>query len=126
MAKGKCCVMGGCTTCPPPPPPPPMGCMQDAQCPPGRCCMAGACNACPVDAGVIPDGALPPPNPDLAMIPGCNSCLDCQGQACINAKCDSCSNSAQCCAPLVCDTGKCIMGVGRASQPPKVHDLPKP
>lgn len=39
---------------------------------------------------------------------GCTSCYDCGNQACINGVCGSCTDSSQCCAPLVCDNGTCV------------------
>lgn len=42
---------------------------------------------------------------------GCGSCRDCNNQACINGKCSSCTDSSQCCAPLVCINGTCASPV---------------
>ena len=43
----------------------------------------------------------------------CGSCKDCNNQACVGGKCSaSCSDSSQCCAPLSCRGGKCILVVG--------------
>jgi hypothetical protein len=47
------------------------------------------------------DCELPPP-------PGCGSCLDCGYEACIDGACAPCTDSSQCCAPLVCFEGACI------------------
>jgi len=41
--------------------------------------------------------------------PGCRSCQDCRNQACINGACGACRTSADCCAPLVCSGGTCII-----------------
>jgi len=40
----------------------------------------------------------------------CRTCLDCGGQACNTGTCGMCASSADCCAPLVCDTavGACV------------------
>lgn len=38
----------------------------------------------------------------------CGSCTDCGNQACINGVCGSCTATAQCCEPLVCQSGKCV------------------
>jgi hypothetical protein len=38
----------------------------------------------------------------------CGSCTDCGNQACINGACASCTSSAQCCPPLVCQSGSCL------------------
>ncbi len=40
--------------------------------------------------------------------PMCGDCKDCNNQACINGKCDMCTNSSQCCPPLVCVNGGCV------------------
>jgi len=42
---------------------------------------------------------------------GCGSCKDCNNQACINGACGSCTDSSQCCAPLKCFQGTCIMPI---------------
>jgi hypothetical protein len=39
--------------------------------------------------------------------PTCNTCRDCGGQACNSGTCGGCTVSADCCAPLVCVTGRC-------------------
>jgi hypothetical protein len=41
----------------------------------------------------------------------CGSCGDCGNQACINGMCGACTNSSQCCAPLLCQAGKCVQAV---------------
>jgi hypothetical protein len=38
---------------------------------------------------------------------GCTSCRDCGNQACIGGVCGTCTTSADCCAPLVCNAGTC-------------------
>jgi hypothetical protein len=91
-AVGQCCDNGGCTTCAPPPPPP-MSCSADPNCGPGQCCVAGSCGVC-----APPDGGTT----------GCNTCIDCNGQACLNGACGACTDSTQCCAPLVCVEGQCV------------------
>jgi hypothetical protein len=90
---GQCCDKGGCTTCPSPAPMPPM-CQKDSNCTPGSCCVNGSCAPCASDGG---------------MSSGCNTCLDCNYQACINGACGACTDSSQCCAPLVCVMGNCIV-----------------
>ena len=102
-APGLCCDNGGCAPCPNPPPPA-ATCSSNANCASGQCCVNAACAACAgSDAGTI-DAATgdagPPP-------PGCNTCLDCQGQACNGGACGSCSSSSDCCAPLTCLNGSC-------------------
>jgi hypothetical protein len=49
-----------------------------------------------------------PPAPD-AGVPQCGSCSDCGNQACINGACGECTDSSQCCAPLLCESGQCIL-----------------
>jgi hypothetical protein len=39
---------------------------------------------------------------------GCISCKDCGNQACVQGACGACSSSADCCAPLGCQNGKCM------------------
>jgi hypothetical protein len=44
--------------------------------------------------------------------PMCGSCKDCGNQACINGQCGACTSNSQCCAPLVCDHGTCVIVIG--------------
>ncbi len=37
----------------------------------------------------------------------CSTCRDCGGQACNSGTCGGCTESVQCCAPLVCVSGQC-------------------
>ena len=56
----------------------------------------------------------PPPNmsmPDGGPPPGCGSCKDCNNQACINGACGMCTTDAQCCPPLQCFQGMCVIVV---------------
>ncbi|HEY5947978.1 MAG TPA: hypothetical protein VIV40_20925, partial [Kofleriaceae bacterium] len=39
----------------------------------------------------------------------CGSCRDCNNQACNNGVCGSCSSDSQCCPPLVCRSGTCVL-----------------
>jgi hypothetical protein len=55
------------------------------------------------DTGVVQAGKPCGPPPGQ-----CGSCKDCNNQACINGKCDMCTNSSQCCPPLVCQGGTCV------------------
>jgi hypothetical protein len=48
----------------------------------------------------VPDNCAPPR--------GCNDCRDCRGQACVGGQCGACTDSSQCCAPLVCAAGQCV------------------
>ncbi len=41
----------------------------------------------------------------------CASCRDCENQACTNGACASCTASTDCCAPLVCRSGRCVVDV---------------
>jgi hypothetical protein len=38
----------------------------------------------------------------------CESCRDCNNQACNNFQCGQCTADSQCCAPLVCRGGACV------------------
>lgn len=38
----------------------------------------------------------------------CESCMDCEGQACMDYECGACITTADCCAPLVCSAGVCV------------------
>ncbi|MEW5850625.1 MAG: hypothetical protein AB2A00_17700 [Myxococcota bacterium] len=38
----------------------------------------------------------------------CQSCTDCLNQACVGGTCGACTDSSECCAPLVCEEGRCI------------------
>jgi hypothetical protein len=40
--------------------------------------------------------------------PSCKTCEDCGNQACVGGKCGSCTTSADCCAPLLCQNGSCV------------------
>jgi hypothetical protein len=39
----------------------------------------------------------------------CESCRDCNNQACNNNQCGSCTADTQCCPPLVCRSGTCVL-----------------
>jgi hypothetical protein len=103
-ASGRCCYTGACAACVAPPPPPPQ-CVATPDCAPGQCCEKNTCVAC---GSPPPDGGPPPPPPDGSTT-GCNTCLDCNGQACINHTCGGCTDSTQCCAPLSCVQGMCVL-----------------
>jgi hypothetical protein len=53
---------------------------------------------CPPPPGSTPDGGTPQM---------CGSCKDCNNQACINGTCGMCTDSSQCCPPLICNAGYC-------------------
>jgi len=53
------------------------------------------------DRAVLEQGCEPPPD-------GCDSCEDCGNQACVGGQCGACTDSSQCCAPLVCVQGQCL------------------
>ena len=40
--------------------------------------------------------------------PTCDGCQDCRNQACIAGECGRCTDSSQCCTPLVCAAGACV------------------
>ncbi|HEY2518218.1 MAG TPA: hypothetical protein VGI39_45430, partial [Polyangiaceae bacterium] len=40
----------------------------------------------------------------------CSSCHDCGNQACVAGVCGACTDSSECCAPLVCQGGQCVAG----------------
>jgi hypothetical protein len=50
------------------------------------------------------------PTNDMGTV-GCGSCTDCNNQACINGVCSMCTESSQCCPPLVCQNGTCILPI---------------
>jgi hypothetical protein len=114
-APGYCCDNGACATClspppsPPPPPPPPGACAVDANCAAGTCCVSATCGACPDSGGPGPDGGSGADTGGSGGA-GCNTCLDCNGQACLAGLCASCTNSSQCCAPYECNpsTRQCV------------------
>jgi hypothetical protein len=39
----------------------------------------------------------------------CESCRDCNNQACNNNQCGACTADSQCCPPLVCRSGTCVL-----------------
>lgn len=41
----------------------------------------------------------------------CRTCRDCANQACIGGTCGACTDDAQCCAPLVCRSGACVLDI---------------
>lgn len=60
-----------------------------------------------IDGGFVAVDAGPPPPT------GCNTCTDCNNQACVHptdggpGACGACVTSADCCAPLTCQNGTC-------------------
>jgi hypothetical protein len=62
------------------------------------------------DRGVLNAGGPCPPlgGPTDGGTPTCGSCKDCGNQACVQGACGSCTTSADCCAPLGCQNGKCL------------------
>ena len=68
--------------------------------------VAGAGNiAVHYDTDVLRAGAPcgPPPAEQ------CTSCRNCRNQACIGGMCGACRTSADCCAPLECYRGECVV-----------------
>ncbi|MDQ3038060.1 MAG: hypothetical protein M3Y87_37050 [Myxococcota bacterium] len=56
------------------------------------------------DTSVLRAGdPCPPRDP-----PSCDSCLECRNQACVDGACGACTDSSQCCAPLLCVAGACV------------------
>jgi hypothetical protein len=41
----------------------------------------------------------------------CTTCRDCENQACRDGGCGACSDSSECCAPLVCRSGTCVLDI---------------
>ena len=39
----------------------------------------------------------------------CESCRACNNQACVNGTCGACTADTQCCPPLVCRGGACVL-----------------
>jgi hypothetical protein len=118
-AAGLCCFNGGCAPCPSSPSPPsspPPTCAIDANCAPGTCCNGGACGACAGD-GAAPGGGTSSSGGGSSGAAssgggggqgGCQTCLDCSGQACVAGACGACTTSAECCAPYKCQSGSCV------------------
>ncbi len=46
---------------------------------------------------------------DTSQCVMCFSCRDCGNQACVDGRCGSCTDSAQCCAPLLCLNSTCTL-----------------
>lgn len=54
----------------------------------------------------LADAAQPcAPRPDDR----CSQCSDCRGRACVQGQCGACQNDADCCAPLSCVAGACLI-----------------
>ena len=56
------------------------------------------------DKGAVDNGQECPPPPPNAQ---CDSCRDCDNQACINGQCTQCQVDTDCCSPLRCVSGSC-------------------
>ncbi len=65
----------------------------------------------PPDAGTAPDASMPTDaaRPDSGTTPMCTSCRDCANQACVGGRCGACRTDADCCAPLQCWMGQCVV-----------------
>lgn len=74
---------------------------------------ASAATSIHYDRAILHTGDSCPPSGSggEAGSSACGSCLDCGNQACINGKCGECGSSADCCAPLVCASGRCIPAI---------------
>lgn len=58
------------------------------------------------DSAILEAGDECDPDPN-----GCDSCLDCNNQACVNGACGACTTDADCCSPLLCISGMCVPAV---------------
>jgi hypothetical protein len=68
------------------------------------CPQPGSMGGGPTGPGKLPDGGIAPT--------GCTTCTDCGNQACLpSGQCGACTTSAECCAPLVCSNGVCVVSV---------------
>lgn len=56
------------------------------------------------DRQVLESGDVCPPDGD-----GCETCADCGNQACNDGVCGECTSDADCCAPLECENGTCVI-----------------
>jgi hypothetical protein len=63
------------------------------------------------DREVVQAGQGCPPAPTDGGSAGCGSCKDCNNQACVGGTCGACTDSSQCCAPLVCSNGTCVLPI---------------
>jgi Stigma-specific protein, Stig1 len=59
------------------------------------------------DKAVVGNAFCPPPAAG-APPSACQTCLDCGNQACVGGACGACSSDDQCCAPLLCQSGRCV------------------
>jgi hypothetical protein len=64
-------------------------------------------SALKLDTECCPPGGASPQCPNTPP-PTCQSCKDCGNQACVQGSCGPCSTSADCCSPLVCQSGTCV------------------
>lgn len=55
------------------------------------------------DSAILDAGDDCEPDPE-----GCESCLDCGNQACVAGECGACVTDADCCSPLLCESGICV------------------
>ncbi|CAN0589505.1 unnamed protein product, partial [Laminaria digitata] len=46
-----------------------------------------------------------PPRTDLT----CSTCADCRSSACIDGQCQPCVRDSDCCTPLTCQQGACLI-----------------
>ncbi|MFO0647722.1 MAG: hypothetical protein U0326_15880 [Polyangiales bacterium] len=65
----------------------------------------------PADAGTPADTGTPADasRPDGGATPMCASCRDCANQACNGGTCGPCRVDSDCCAPLQCWMGRCVV-----------------
>jgi hypothetical protein len=63
----------------------------------------------PADLTVHYDESVLTPTDTCSSAPSrCTSCHDCANQACFAGTCGACTESTQCCSPLVCSGGRCV------------------
>lgn len=63
--------------------------------------------ACSVGNGVVTCAANC--TLDTSGCVGCSDCRDCNNQACVGGTCGACTDSSECCAPLLCLGGTCTL-----------------
>ncbi|MFH1811438.1 MAG: hypothetical protein ABIJ09_22040 [Pseudomonadota bacterium] len=60
------------------------------------------------DSDVLAAAQTCDPTAPVHLPERCDSCLDCGNQACRNNQCTTCTDSTQCCPPLICNSGVCM------------------
>jgi hypothetical protein len=91
------------------------------------------CIAPPTDGGAATDGGAGTDGGTAGTDGGgttidpalCDSCNQCNNQACISGVCSACTDSSQCCSPLVCVSGFCQVLFAKQADGP-VCKVPEP